>query len=68
MSELEFLKEVISEVSHGAHDLVWESDMTGVTVLSRSGGSMIEGDTILKLWNEYKKMVNAEHLALHFVK
>jgi len=67
MKDLEFLREVISEVSHGKHELVGDPNMDPVTLLSGDGGSGLEGETTLELWNEYKKMIGEEKLTLHLV-
>lgn len=67
MADLEFLGQVISEVSHGVHDLVTDPNMEPVTVLLRSGGSELVGNTTLELWNDYKRMVGEENLRLHLV-
>lgn len=67
MKDLEFLNQVVSEVSHGVHSVVTDPEMDPVTVLLRNGGAELRGNTTLELWGDYKKMVGEEKLRLHLV-
>jgi hypothetical protein len=55
MQEIDLLAEVIEEVSNGKHSVHLDSDGS-VTILSGSGGSMLDGENTLEVWNKYKNM------------
>ena len=64
MKDLEFLAEVINEVSNGDHHLDTNPDMDPVTVGLRHGCVGLDGNTTTELWNSYKELTGEKQLTL----